>query len=107
LLISYDSKTNILTSSTDISGSTISQKPLHDTEKSDLKNVITENEFFSAKTDYPPEKEDPSLVSYNLTVTMADKTHATAWTNASKELPEGITRIVDEIKKVVAKEKAV
>jgi hypothetical protein len=58
-------------------------------------------------TDYPPEKEDPSLVSYNLTVTIADKTHATAWTNASKELPEGITKIVDEIKKVVAKEKAV
>jgi hypothetical protein len=38
---------------------------------------------------------------------MADKTHATAWTSASKELPEGITKIVNEIKKVVAKEKAV
>jgi hypothetical protein len=107
LLISYDSKTNILTSSTDITGSNTSQKPLDDTEKSDLKNAITGNEFFSAKTDYPPEKEDPSLVSYNLTVAIADKTHATAWTNASKELPEGITKIVDEIKKVVAKEKTV
>jgi hypothetical protein len=47
LLISYDSKTNILTSSTDISGSNISQKPLDDIEKSDLKNVITENEFLN------------------------------------------------------------
>jgi hypothetical protein len=28
-------------------------------------------------------------------------------TSASKEMPEGITKIVDEIKKVVAKEKAV
>jgi len=34
---------------------------------------------------------------------MADKTHATAWTNASKELPEGITKIVDEIKKYLPK----
>jgi len=38
---------------------------------------------------------------------MAGKTHATTWPNASKELPKGITKIVDEIKKVVAKEKAV
>ena len=38
---------------------------------------------------------------------MAGKTHETAWTNASKELPENITKIVDEIKKVVAKEKSV
>lgn len=38
---------------------------------------------------------------------MNDKAHTTAWTNASKELPRGIIKIVDEIKKVVAKEKAV
>ena len=107
LLISYDSKTNILASSTDISGSNISQKPLSDADKDDL-NTITESEFFKTKTDYPPEKEDdPSLVSFNLTATIEDKTHTTAWTNTSKEIPDGITKIVDEIKKVVAKEKAV
>jgi hypothetical protein len=33
--------------------------------------------------------------------------HTTAWTNTSKEMPDSITKIVDEIKKVVAKEKAV
>jgi hypothetical protein len=32
LLISYDSKTNILASSTDITGSNISEKPINDTE---------------------------------------------------------------------------
>jgi hypothetical protein len=36
-----------------------------------------------------------------------DKTHTTAWTNASKGMPDSIKRVVDEIKKVVAKEKAV
>ena len=108
LLISYDSKTNILASSTDISGSNTSQKPLSDADKVDLKNTITESEFFKTKIDYPPEKEDdPSLVSFNLTATIQDKTHTTAWTNTSKEIPDGITKIVDEIKKVVAKEKAV
>jgi hypothetical protein len=108
LLISYDSKTNILASSTDISGSNTSQKPLSEADKADLKNTIIESEFFKTKTDYPPEKEDdPSLVSFNLTATIEDKTHTTAWTNTSKEISDGITKIVDEIKKVVAKEKAV
>ncbi|MDQ3984580.1 MAG: hypothetical protein M3222_05455, partial [Thermoproteota archaeon] len=52
LLISYDSKTNILASSTDISGSNTSQKPLSDADKADLKNTITESEFFKTKIDY-------------------------------------------------------
>jgi hypothetical protein len=107
LLISYDSKTNILASSTDITGSNITEKPINDTDKNDLKNAIAENEFFKTKTDYPPEKEDPSLASYNLTITIGDKTHTTAWTNASKDLQGGITRIVDQIKKLVAKEKVI
>jgi hypothetical protein len=107
LLISYDSKTNILTSSTDITGSNITEKLINDTDKNDLKNTIAENEFFRTKTDYPPEKEDPSLASYNLTITIGDKTHTTAWTNASKDLQGGITRIVDQIKKLVAKEKVI
>lgn len=107
LLISYDSKTNILASSTDITGSNITEKSINDTDKNDLKNAITENEFFKTKTDYPPEKEDPSLASYNLSITIGDKTHTTAWTNASKDLQGGITRIVDQIKKLVAKEKVI
>ena len=87
----------------------ISQRPLSDTDKMDLKNTITETEFFKTKTDYPPEKEDdPTLVAYSLAITMGgDKTHTTAWTNASKGMPDSIKRVVDEIKKVVAKEKAV
>jgi hypothetical protein len=108
LTISYDSKTNVLTSSTDISGSNISQKPLSDSDKTELKNVITGSEFFNTKTDYPPEKEeDPSLIDYSLTITMGHKVHTTAWTNSSKEVSDSITSIVDEIKKVVAKEKVV
>jgi hypothetical protein len=109
LLISFDSKTNNLTTSSDISGSNISQRPLSDTDKMDLKNTITETEFFKTKTDYPPEKEDdPTLVAYSLAITMGgDKTHTTAWTNTSKGMPDSIKRVVDEIKKVVAKEKAV
>src|SRR2546423_2935771 len=103
LLISFDSKTNVLTTSSDISGSNISQRPLSDTDKIDFKNTITETEFFKNKTDYPPEKEDdPTLVAYSLAITMgSDKTHTTAWTNTSKGMPDNIKKVVDEIKKVV------
>jgi hypothetical protein len=109
LLISFDSKTNVLTTSSDISGSNISQRPLSDTDKIDFKNTITETEFFKNKTDYPPEKEDdPTLVAYSLAITMgSDKTHTTAWTNTSKGVPDNIKKVVDEVKKVVDKEKAV
>jgi hypothetical protein len=108
-MISFDSKTNILTSSTDISGSNLSQKSISDSDKQELKETIAKNNFFGSKTDYPPEKEnDPSLIAYSLAVTMGgDKIHTTAWTNDSKEMPDGVTKIVDAIRRITAKEKAI
>jgi hypothetical protein len=41
LLISFDSKTNTLTSSTDISGSSLSHKSVSDSDKQELKDEIT------------------------------------------------------------------
>jgi len=108
LLISFDSNTNTLTSSTDISGSNLSQKTISDSDKQELKETIIQNNFFESKADYPPEKEDdPSLVGYSLAITISDKTHTTAWTNTSKEMPDSIKKVIDEIKKVVTKEKVV
>jgi hypothetical protein len=57
LMISFDSKTNTLTSSTDISGSNLSQKPIPDSDKQELKEAIIQNNFFESKADYPPEKK--------------------------------------------------
>ncbi|MFL6316586.1 MAG: hypothetical protein ACJ71P_17520 [Nitrososphaeraceae archaeon] len=108
LLISFDSNTNTLTSSTDISGSNLSQKTISDSDKQELKETIIQNNFFESKADYPPEKEDdPSLVAYSLAITISDKTHTTAWTNTSKEMPDSIKKVIDEIKKVITKEKVV
>jgi hypothetical protein len=105
LLISFDSNTNTLTSSTDISGSNLSQKTISDSDKQELKETIIQNNFFESKADYPP--ENPSLVGYSLAITISDKTHTTAWTNTSKEMPDSIKKVIDEIKKVVTKEKVV
>jgi hypothetical protein len=78
-------------------------------DKQELKETIAKNNFFESKTDYPPQKEnDPSLIAYSLAVTMGgDKIHTTAWTNDSKEMPDGVTKIVDAIRRITAKEKVV
>jgi hypothetical protein len=104
LLISFDSKTKILTTSTDISGANLSQKPISDSEENYLKSIVRNNEFFKTKTDYPPEEEDPKYVSYNLTVTMNENAHMTGWTDGSKGIPDGLKKIVNEIKKVSSNE---
>ncbi len=103
LMISFDSKTNTLSSSTDISGSNMSKKPLSDPDRQEIKGIVTKNEFFNKNPDYPPQKEDPSLIAYSLAVTMDDRTHTTTWTNESKEMPAGIAEIVDEIRRIAAK----
>ena len=108
LLISFDSNTNTLSSSTDISGTNLSQKAVPDSDKQELKDAIMQNNFFECKADYPPENEnDPSLVAYSLTVTVGNKTHTTAWTNTSRERPDTIAKIVDSIRRITAKEKVV
>ena len=108
LLISFDSNTSILSSSTDISGSNLSQKTVPDSDKQELKDTIMQNNFFECKADYPPEKEDdPSLIAYSLAITIGDKTHTTAWTNTSRERPDSIANIVGSIRRITAKEKVV
>jgi hypothetical protein len=107
LIISYNSKTNIITTSTDVSGSNTTQKQPSESDEQELKEVVRANEFFKTKTDYPPEKEDENLVVHTLTITVGDNIHTTGWTGASKDIPESIIKIVNGIKKIVSKEKIV
>lgn len=107
LLISYNSKTKTITSSADISGSNVKHKELSESNERGLIEVISTNEFFSTRTDYPPEKEDESLIAYTLAITRGDTVHTTAWTNESKGIPECVKEIVSEIKKIVSEEKII
>jgi hypothetical protein len=107
LLISYNSKTSIITSSTDISGSNITEKKPTESDEQELKEVVRETEFFKTRTDYPPEKEDETLVAYTLTITIGSNTHTTGWTDVSKDLPDSLINIVNGIKSIVSKEKIV
>jgi hypothetical protein len=107
LLISYNSKTNIITSSTDISGSNITEKKPTESDEQELKEVVRETEFFKTRTDYPPEKEDETLVAYTLTITVGANAHTTGWTDVSKGIPDSLIKIVNEIKRIVSKEKIV
>jgi hypothetical protein len=107
LLISYNSKTNIIISSTDISGSNITEKKPTESDEQELKEVVRETEFFKTRTDYPPEKEDETLVAYTLTITVGANAHTTGWTDVSKDVPYSITKVVNRIKRITSKEKIV
>jgi hypothetical protein len=87
LIISYNSKTNIITSSTDVSGSNITEKQPTESDEQELK-VARAMDFFNTKTDYPPEKEDENLVVHALTITVGDNIHTTGWTGASRHTRE-------------------
>ena len=107
LLISYNSKTNIITSSTDVSGSSITEKKPTESDEQELKQVVRETEFFKTRTDYPPEKEDETLVAYTLTITVGANAHTTGWTDVSKDMPDSIIKIANRIRRIVSKEKIV
>ena len=49
LVISFDSESNNLKVSTDISGTNLSQKPIEDSEENALKDTIRKNNFFNSE----------------------------------------------------------
>jgi hypothetical protein len=104
LLISLDSNTNTLHYSTDASGAIASEKPVSESILKDLKDAITREGFFITQTTYSP-KENASYIASNLSVTMCDKVHTTTWADTSTEVPEGLKKIADEIKKLIVEKK--
>ena len=101
LVISFDSETNNLKVSTDISGANLTQKPL-ESEKTALINTITKNNFFNTEPTYVTEKEDEdnTAISSSLTVTKDNDIHTAVWTNKSKDVPQGLIETTDEIKNI-------
>jgi hypothetical protein len=113
LLISYDSKTRLLRSSTDHSGTNINEKAINDADESELSNAIRNNrdDFFKSIPDYSTENEskggDENIVLYSLTATVNDDVHTTKWANTPKDLPDSLIKIVEMIKKVSTEKKII
>jgi len=102
LVISFDSETNNLKVSTDISSTNISQKPIEDSEENSLKNTIRKNNFFNSQSSYVTENEDEdnTALSSSLTVTLANDIHTSVWTSKSKDVPQSLIEITTEIKNI-------
>ena len=109
LVISFDSDSNNLKVSADISGANLTQKSLEDSEKNDLIGTITKNNFFNTESTYVTEKEDEdnTAISSSLTVTIDNDIHTTVWTNKSKDVPQGLIEITNEIKNIAHGKKMV
>jgi len=102
LVISFDSDSNDLKVSADISGANLNQKPLEESEKITLRDTITKKDFFNTESTYVTEKEDEdnTAISSSLTVTIDNDIHTTVWTNKSKDVPQGLIEITNEIRNI-------
>lgn len=111
LLISYDSATKEIKASTDMTGSNMVQKTLTDSDEETLRECSKGDRFFGFDADYPTgkdtEKDDSSVLSFTLIVTIGNKVHTVMWTNKSKEIPDELTQIKDKIKEIVSSKKMI
>ena len=111
LLISYDSATKEIKASTDMTGSNLVQKTLTDSDEETLRGCFKGDRFFGFDADYPAgkdtEKDDSSVLSFTLIVTIGNKVHTVMWTNKSKEIPDELTQIKDKIKEIVSSKKMI
>jgi hypothetical protein len=103
LVISFDSESNNIKVSADISGANLTQKSVEDSEKNTLIDTIKKNNFYNTDATYVTEKEDEdnTALSFSLTVTIDNDIHTTLWTSKSKDVPQGLIEITNEIKNIV------
>jgi hypothetical protein len=111
ILISYDSATKEIKTSTDITGSNLAQKTLTDSDERQLKECFEENRFFELNADYPSEKDaeldNSNVLSFTLIATIGNKVHTVIWTNKSKEALEELTQIKNKVKEIVSNKKMI
>jgi hypothetical protein len=111
LLISCDSVSKEIKSSTDITGSNVVQKTLTDSDERQLKDCFEENRFFELNADYPSEisteMDDSNLFSFTLVATIGNKVHTVIWTNKSGNVPEELKRIKNKVKEIVSNKKMI
>jgi hypothetical protein len=97
---SYNSKENKLHVINNTAS--LANKPLSDSEKNNLREVIVTNNFFETACSLP-NKVSPESISYKLTVTNNTNTHECTWTdNSSPDETSHLFNIVDTIKKIAS-----
>jgi hypothetical protein len=102
LVISFDSESSNLKVSTDISSTNLTQKPIEDSEKITFIDTIRKNNFFNTESTYVSENEDEdnTALSSSLTVTLGNDIHTAVWSSKSKDVPQGLIEITNEITNV-------
>ena len=111
LLVSYDSATKEIKTSTDMTGSNLVQKTLADEDEEALRNSFKGDRFFEFNADYPAgkdtENEDSNVLSFTLIATLGSKVHTVIWTNKSTDIPDELTQIKAKIKEIVSSKKMI
>jgi hypothetical protein len=111
LLVSYDSATKEIKTSTDMTGSNLVQKTLADEDEEALRDSFKGDRFFEFNADYPvgkdTENDDSNVLSFTLIATLGSKVHTVIWTNKSTDIPDELTQIKAKIKEIVSNKKMI
>jgi hypothetical protein len=111
LLVSYDSATKEIKTSTDMTGSNLVQKTLADEDEEALRDSFKGDRFFEFNADYSAgkdtENEDSNVLSFTLIATLGSKVHTVIWTNKSTDIPDELTQIKAKIKEIVSSKKMI
>jgi hypothetical protein len=111
LLVSYDSATKEIKTSTDMTGSNLVQKTLADEDEEALRDSFKGDRFFEFNADYPvgkdTENDDSNVLSFTLIATLGSKVHTVIWTNKSTDIPDELTQIKAKIKEIVSSKKMI
>ena len=111
LLVSYDSATKEIKTSTDMTGSNLVQKTLADEDEEALRDSFKGDRFFEFNADYPvgkdTEKDDSNVLSFTLIATLGSKVHTVMWTNKSSDIPDELSQIKAKIKDIVSSKKMI
>ena len=111
LLVSYDSATKEIKTSTDMTGSNLVQKTLDDEDEEALRDSFKGDRFFEFNADYPAgkdtENDDSNVLSFTLIATLGSKVHTVIWTNKSTDIPDELTQIKAKIKEIVSSKKMI
>ena len=76
-------------------------KKMSEIEKEDLAQIVVHNKFFETDIFYPPNPtESKQYTLHVLSVILDDKLHTVVWTDASRNVPTCLNRVVETLEEV-------
>ncbi len=95
--ISYDSFTKELVSIDEKDDTIIEVTNITEIDEINIRQIINDNNIFSAQQNYFPEQGSVDFINYGILVIIGNKAHTVKWTDASIDVPDGLFQIAKSL----------